>query len=44
MRSQKNLSFPSRLIDAPSPSFLMGCAIFVAGALILVSDAVAGYI
>ncbi len=38
MRTYKNLSFPSSLGVAPGLQFLLGCAIFAGGTLILMSE------
>ncbi|UVM01737.1 hypothetical protein LOY41_10695 [Pseudomonas atacamensis] len=38
MRTDKNLSSPSSLSVAPGLQFLLGCAIFAGGTLILMSE------
>jgi hypothetical protein len=43
MRTYKNLSFPSSLSVAPGLQFLLGCAIFAGGTLILMSELVATF-
>ncbi|WP_168772695.1 hypothetical protein [Pseudomonas atacamensis] len=43
MRTYKNLSFPSSLSVAPGLQFLLGCAIFAGGTLILMSELAATF-
>ncbi|MEL1087406.1 MULTISPECIES: hypothetical protein [Pseudomonas] len=43
MRIDKNLSFPSSLGVAPGLQFLLGCAIFAGGTLILMNELAATF-